>query len=333
MTLPTPDTDIVTLAKRFRKALEREEAAALERLINSYGLIYERVQDKVDLLLAQMADGQVTGSAVKRLERYKDLMQLINRELSRYQEYAGMEMQTVARNAVEVGIKDARSLAWSDPMVISTGWNNINPRVVEELTAFLDTAGPLYKRLSKLAPTVADKVSETIIRGIGLGDNPKTTARIITNSFGIGLDDSMRMMRTVQIYSHREANRASYLANSDVVEGWYWMSALDADSCCSCIAMHGTFHTNDETLDDHHNGLCTMLPATIGTKNPLSPGEEWFNNLPEDKQRAYMGNTKYDAWKGGKFEFSALSSTHEDEVYGTMRGETPLKDLIGESSE
>jgi hypothetical protein len=43
-----------------------------------------------------------------------------------------------------------------------------------------------------------------------------------------------------------------------------------------------------------------------------------------------MGATKFEAWKEGKFEFGNLSSTHTDDVYGEMRGETPLKDLIGE---
>ena len=74
-----------------------------------------------------------------------------------------------------------------------------------------------------------------------------------------------------------------------------------------------------------------MLPAVIGGKNPLQSGEDWFKSQPEDKQRAQFGSdTKWQAWKDGKFEFSALSSTHDDPVYGQMRTETPLRDLLGE---
>ena len=43
-----------------------------------------------------------------------------------------------------------------------------------------------------------------------------------------------------------------------------------------------------------------------------------------------MGAGKYDAWKDGKFDFNALSKEHENDVFGLMRSETPLKDLIGE---
>jgi hypothetical protein len=331
--MPKPVPDIIDLAKRFRRDLEREEAKALQRLIDSYGLIYERVQDKVDLLISQIAEQGLSKGGVKRLERYKELQQILRRELTRYQYFVGMEMQTVSLNAVEVGINNAKYLSFTDPLVVSSGWNTIDRRVVETLTGFLDTSGPLYKRLDKLAPTVADKVSATILQGVGIGQNPKVTARQIMNSFGVGLDDSMRMMRTVQIYSYREANRASYIANEDVVRGWYWMSALDPDSCLSCINMHGSFHTNDEVLDDHHNGFCTELPATIGSGNPLgsdTAGKEWFDKLPESEQRQRMGDSKYEAFKEGKFEFSQLSFTHEDEVYGQMRAEASLKSLLGQ---
>ena len=41
-----------------------------------------------------------------------------------------------------------------------------------------------------------------------------------------------------------------------------------------------------------------------------------------------MGEGKYEAYSAGQFEFSQLSREKEDEVYGLMRTETPLKDLV-----
>jgi len=97
--------------------------------------------------------------------------------------------------------------------------------------------------------------------------------------------------------------------------------------------MHGTYHTNDEVMDDHYNGHCAMLPVTIGSDNPLgsdTAGQDWFKSLDENKQRDLMGQGKYEAYKENKFELSQLSMQRQDEVYGTMRAVTPLKDLIGE---
>jgi hypothetical protein len=98
----------------------------------------------------------------------------------------------------------------------------------------------------------------------------------------------------------------------------------------SCIAQHGTWHPNTESLDDHYNGHCTALPSVIGVKNDITSGQDWFTSQDEGKQREIMGDARYEAWKDDKFQFSQLSSQHEDEVYGSMRTVTPLKDLLGE---
>ena len=140
------------------------------------------------------------------------------------------------------------------------------------------------------------------------------------------------MTRTVQLYSYREATRANYIANSDVVEGWIWHADLSPTTCAECIAMHGTFHANDETLNDHHNGRCSMIPVVKGFDRITEEGagEAWFNAQPESVQRDMLGPGKYEAWKEGQFDFSQLVSTQNDPVYGEMRVEATLKELLGE---
>ena len=325
--------NVIDLARKFREALVKRDMAVLQDLIETYQSMYATLQDKITLLtdaLAMMENPSVGG--LRRLDRYKDFIKQVEVELTKYQNYVEIQIRKAVSEEVLAGTTDARRLvmALGDEAVISGRWNNLNPSVIETVLGFTREDGALFQRLSKIAPTTAKSVANALVENIGLGKNPRTIAGIITKQMGVALTDALRMTRTVQVYAYREANRASYIANSDVVTGWYWMSALDAETCTACIAMHGTFHTNDETLDDHYNGMCTMIPAVIGGKSPLEQtGEDWFKSQPEEKQRQYMGDTKYEAWKEGKFEFSALSSQHDDDVYGTMRGEATLKDLIG----
>ncbi len=322
--------DIITLAKQMQAAIARNDEKALKQIINAYGTMYRRLQDKIDVLTLQIAKMDVpTKVAVKKLESYKTLINSINQELINFQGYAKTVMQQAASDAVKMGIANAKILTYAGNPAVIAGWNTLNPAAIETLFGFFSDGSALMKRLETLAPSNAQNVANTILDNIALGKNPKTIAGLIRGSLGGGLTDALRMTRTVQLYSYREANRASYIANSDVVQGWYWMSALDSNSCMACIAMHGTFHKLDETLNDHHNGMCTMIPAVIGAGNPLgTTGEKWFKSLPEDQQRTYMGKGKFEAWKEGKFEFGDLVSTHKDDVYGEMRGETPLKELI-----
>ncbi len=322
------------VAERLRKNQERAEAAELQRLINAYRKIIANTTDLRDALILEIAGmEEPTPAKVLRLQRYKRLIQETEAELSKYETYVRIGIGTAADNAIRDGQVDARTLVrlTAGEQGITAGFRTLPPETIRALLYFLDPDGPLYKRLALLPGYTSQQVADAIINGVGLGRNPKAIAREITRAFGMGLTDSMRMMRTVQIWSYREANRASYLANSDVVKGWQWMARLDGSVCCSCAAMHGSIHKLDEPLNDHHNGRCAMLPIVIGGKAPLEgTGKDWFDNLSEAEQRAIMGGGRLDAYKAGRFDFSQLSTERMNEIYGAMRSEATLKELVGE---
>jgi len=142
------------------------------------------------------------------------------------------------------------------------------------------------------------------------------------------------MVRTAQLYSYREASRATYLANSGVVEGWYWSAFHSPSTCMSCIVMDGSFHPNTETLNDHYNGRCAMIPKVKGFPPAIDKGsgQSWFKGQTPEIQKQMMGAKKWDAWKAGKFDLEDISKMVDDPVYGSMRVETSLKDLIGKST-
>jgi hypothetical protein len=327
-----PVTNIVELAKQFRKALEARDNKALNQIIQAYGSMYQRLQDKIKVLTLEMANIEnLTAANIRKLDSYKSLIVSIEKELTKFQGYAGTVMQQAANDAIKSGVTNARLLTLAGNPAVAVSFKNLNPKAIENLISYFGEGSALMKRLDLLAGENALRVAQTIIDNVALGKNPKTIAGLIKNSLGGGLTDALRMTRTVQIYSYREANRASYLANSDIVDGWYWYANLGANCCMSCVSMHGTFHTNDETLDDHHNGECSMLPKTIGSENPFTQsGEDWFKEQPETMQKQMMGDSKFEAWASGKFEFNQLSKETENDVYGMMRTVTPLKELIGE---
>jgi hypothetical protein len=143
--------------------------------------------------------------------------------------------------------------------------------------------------------------------------------------------DAVRMARTAQLWAYRESSRANYQANSDVVSGWQWYAELDG-ACASCVAMHGTIHSLDEVLNDHHHGRCTAIPVVLEQALiPESAGRDYFDGLSDEQKQGILGKGAFEAYQGGKFDFSQLSTVHNDDVYGEMRVVPSLKDLIGES--
>jgi hypothetical protein len=68
-------------------------------------------------------------------------------------------------------------------------------------------------------------------------------------------------------------------------------------------------------------------------ENPVADmqdGQTWFEDQDTATQKEIMGETKWQAWMDGKFEFGQLAQDTPNDVYGNMKTVTPLKDLIDE---
>jgi hypothetical protein len=323
---------VIDFANQFDAALARRDAAALTRIIKTYGEIYKALTDKIDALVLEIQARGETPNSVQRMGRYKELLRQTEDELEDFTAWLKTESGQVAAEAIKMGEFDAARLVGATvtgKAAVLAGFNRLPAGAIRQVLGFLDPSGPLYKRMKLLPGFTKEQVARAITEAVGLGYNPAKTASMIKDAFGSGLTDALRMTRTVQLYSYREASRASYVVNSDVVDGWTWFAHLmDSRTCLSCIAQHGTHHTNEETLNDHHNGRCSMIPRVKGFDSPVTQtGEDWFAGKSEAEQRAMMGEARFKAWQDGKFSFAQLSREQPDEVYGPMRSVTPLRDL------
>ena len=328
-----PQPDLIRLAEQLSAAAAKQDGQAMTRIARAYASMYARLAGQIEALAQQVADEQMTTGQLARLGRYKSLMTQIEGELSDLASFTKTELSTNAEAQVMRALRDSRSLITTTTQQagLTVGFNSLPTAAVTNLLGFLSPTSPLYARLKMLAPTHADEISKLFIDGIGLGWNPRKIAAAIRRRFGMGLVDALRMTRTAGLYAYREANRASYIANGDVVTGWYWMAAINNPNVCpSCLRMHGTFHPNTERLNDHHNGRCTMVPAVRGFKNPIDKtGEQIFNEMSDRDKQALLGRDYHTAWKDGLYSFTDISREQPNDVYGPMRTTTPLWQLLG----
>ena len=320
--MPTP----TELAQAFKAAIDRQDAAALTRLAKSYKALYERMQDKLDsYLLALSKLDAPTKAQAMRLTQYKKLMDALETELGKYAAYVEVEIRNNALAGVELAVKQTesylRTLGYTMPATLPT-------RAIVNMLGFLQEDSPLWKRLSLLGPENARKVADSLLEAVAFGYNPAKTAKMFETAMGGGLTDAMRMSRTAQLYATREANRAMYVANEDVVEGWIWWSSLDSGTCMACAIEHGTFHTNDESMDSHYSCRCTSIPHVKGYEYDSQKGVDWFKELDEKKQESMMGKSAFEAWKSGAFDLEDMATRRHDDVYGEMLATKPLSELI-----
>lgn len=327
---------------RMRKQLDSQDAKVIKRLVAAYGQSYKRLKPEIDALTEYMAaNPKMTAAQIKKSAAYRNLIRETERELGDYSAYLKTEAQAAADQAGRSGLSSGRLLMIvALAAALGIGVKDIPAATVKQappdalafLADYLRKDGPLWSKINALSGFHAEQIAQGIIERVGLGINPRDIGEWITDAYGMGLTDSLRIARTVQLYSYRQAQNAAQIANADVLQGVVWCAELgDGRACLSCVAQHGTVYPVGTICDDHHLGRCNMLPLVIGADNPITQtGEDWFMSQPESAQAEMMGPGKYTAWKEGKFEFSQLSTTHEDDVYGTMRVEASLKSLLGE---
>lgn len=343
-----PEHPVILAAERYRAQLLRMEREQAVRYVRLYGQIFNDLQPMIEALQAEISLMEEPSPAkVARLARWKALRRQIAEEVSRFGQFVDTDMTANAQEMIALGLQHGEQMVLAglpEPLAaaIRTQWNRLPVDAVRALMGFLAPGAPLHDALiNQLGEAVAGGVESALLKGIALGQNPRVVAEIIRRELGQALTWALRTARTAMLWAYREANRASYVANPGIVEGWIWHAKLgDNRTCMSCIAQHGTVHPPDEVLNDHHNGRCAMVPLTVSwealglrglpdTRPQVTSGRDWFNGLSEAEQRRQMGPAMFRAWKAGEVKWEDLSRTHDDQVYGSMRGAPSLRELLG----
>lgn len=335
---------IEELIKKQRKEIDRADAIVMQRLVEAYRAKYSVMRMNSEAMVAYIAaHPDMTTEQIKKSARYKELVGAYEDSLSEYSGYLKTEIDMSTKAGMTTGEKHALALIAAYGLKgRAVNINGLPPDVVNVMLKFLAPNSQLYQRIKQLAPYHAQQIAQSLIDAIIQGVNPLNTGKeriapllqiayqALAKDAGLALTDALRMARTAQLWAYRESSRASYMANQDVLSGWYWSAELDDSTCMSCIAQHGTFHEFDEQLDDHYNGRCAMIPAVKGIDSPISQtGVDWFNAQSEESQRAKMGAQYFEAYRGGAFTLEQLSRVVDDDTYGHMHGVTPLYELLG----
>ena len=319
---------IFALIARQRDEALKLDAETLRQVINAYGNMYAGLEGDVDALaLAIDRLEEPTLRQVQALPQYKRLIKNSGVALDKFTSYLETAIAAAALASIGLGLSHSSALV---NLFAGGGFQGVEANVIRELLEYLRADGPLYTRLRLLTGATVDQVIQAIIDGVSSGYNPRRIASLIQEYFGRGLTDALRNVRTVQLWSYRDAARGNYIATDGVVQGWIWYAELgDPRTCMSCVAQHGTVHPLNEQMNDHYNGRCVGLPYIPEFGNMVEQnGIDWFNSLSEAQQKEMMGLAKWQAWKDGKISLDQISQEVENDVYGKMRNEASLKQML-----
>ncbi len=338
-------SDLENAALRFRAQLLNRERRAASAMIQAYGESWQRIRPRLEDVQVAIAEARARGIAHSpawfyQEARYLALQAQIESELRRFvnmAEGATLANQRIAVTAAQESARALTELAMGTP--IGQVWNRLPTEAIEDLIGFAADGSPLRALFNAIVPGVADAMRDALASGLATGLNPRETARLLSRTYGIGLSRALRISRTETMRAYREATRRNYQNNTDIIAGWIWVSALDRRTCPSCWAMHGTAHGVDETLNDHPNGRCVMVPKTktwralgidADERMPeIRAGTDLFAELSPAAQQEILGPAMWLAWSNRAFALGDIVGTKRSAVWGDTRYARSLTEIVG----
>lgn len=225
---------------------------------------------------------------------------------------------------------------------------SISNLVLQVATKIVTTKAWITK-LSGWGSGYTDFITNMMLSGLLSGWGPKKTAtelrKVVEN---MPTYAARNLTRTLQLTSYREASLAMEEINGGFIEYKIRIAELDADTCLSCVALHGTRLEKGERVDDHFNGRCTEFyvveggprsPSFMqsdsrpGDRNfvPFQTGEEWLASMTPDRlaeQSSFAKSPgKLEAYQNGT-PIADFVGEYDDPVFGNMVVEKPLRDVV-----
>jgi len=341
--------DLFDIAEQHRRQLLQRERRAASEMVRAYGEAWKRIKARLDDLSEQIAQARARGEDVSpswlfQFERLQVLQRQVEAEIREFARFAETRIIAEQAEAVRAAQEHAEQLTLAGlgepPPGVTVTFARLPSDAVTDLVGFLQDGSPLRALLDELGPEASKAVRDALVAGVATGQNPRVIARQIRQALGGNLVRALTISRTEILRAYRESSRRSYQANSDVVKGWVWHSALGTRTCPACWAMHGTFHQLDEHLDDHVNGRCSAIPVTktwaeLGfrdvpeTSPEIPEGTDLFEKLSDADKEKILGKAGFQAYKAGAVTLEDFVGRKRSREWGTMRYTRSLRDILG----
>lgn len=331
-----PEPLVITVMNRFKADLMRREAAQMRSMARRWRQTEAALLDQAELFALRVKENGLTASQLRdarfMLDRSQSLLRQARRDLAKYVDYAGPLIETGQRQAAAGGIQSANAAinAIASEAGVNIEFNRLPVAAVENMVGLAGDNSPLTTLLESSYGAGVDGMFTELIRATALGKNPReTAARMVREGYSQSLTRMMVIARTEQLRVYREAARQAY-QESGVVESFRRLATRDSRACAACLMADGEEYELNQTLREHPQGRCTIIPTVTGFP-PVQweKGPDWFVKQSPETQAVILGRGKYAAWRDGKFDLDQLVSVRTNATWGDSLQPTPLRDLVG----
>lgn len=346
----TPET--MRLVERLRSQVDQLADGVTRQLTGAWVRAWEELVDAflaaVDELIAAAEGGRwPTRMQIARSVRLQAALEAAERSLRRLAATVEREIGDAVSEAVQLGAHGQAQIIGSQVPPVAGSLADLAMRFDRVSAMTLDwivarTSQHIHARTWPLATDAVEAMKRSLVRGVAVGDNPRTAARDmvkrVEGDFNGGLTRAAVIARTEILDAHRSAAKSSQDANSDVLGGWVWSARLDTRTCPSCWAMHGTVHPLSEPGPlDHQQGRCSRTPKTKTWRelgfdidepaDVILDARSIFDSLPEADRLQIMGARRLSMLDAGEIDWPDLPVRKENPEWRTSYHVRPVRDL------
>lgn len=333
---PLGAPSVVLIALQHKVELLLQEQGQMQDMARRWLGVESALEAQITALAEELAQMRDAGKSIEawrvyRLERYQTLLTQAERQIAGYSGYAGKLIAGRQLELAGLGIEHAaeaiRMYQLDAGGRIGAYFNVLPIEAVENLIGFAGDGSPLNTLLRASWPDAADALTQALIDGTALGRNPRDVARDMRDGLSTGLDRMLTIARTEELRTYREAARSQYL-ESGLVTSYKRIAAFDA--CMACIAMDGEVSDVEDLLEVHPNDRCSMIPIVEGLPEiQYQSAADRFLELPEDEQRARMGDGAFELFSAGQISMSDFAVHSESADWGPSIHTATLAELGG----
>jgi SPP1 gp7 family putative phage head morphogenesis protein len=330
------------LAQRLRTDLAKITDARTRDLtaawVRAWDTVAGDLEAAVQELLANAQGGMLSRAAILRSRRLAIALDAIARQLTQLTDDAGIQITADLTTVVQQASAAQEAIIASQlPKAAAALITADVP--VQALSAIVQrSTETVTSSLWPISSEADAAIRRGLVRGLANGSNPNKVARDIIRGteghFNGGLSRALTIARTEILDAYRDAAKESHQANADVLDGWIWLTKLDALTCPACLGMAGSEHPLDESgPDGHQNCRCARMPKTktwaelgidLDEPAPATPdAEAWFSALDEATQRQILGPARYAAWAAGNYPLSKWATVRHNDGWRRSYVPTP----------
>lgn len=325
---------IVDVMAAYRASILRNEAEQMRRMAARWRDVEQALLAEMELVANDVLERRDAGKAIDRetllrIERYQVLLRDLRIQLLRFGDDAEREITAAQRTLARTGIQQAGDLIRLAAGSREIGFNRLAFEAVENMIGLAGDGSPLNTLLRDAFGQGFEAMTDHLIRATALGRNPRQTADMMAMGNRQAFNRILTIARTEQLRVYREASRQQY-ETSGVVQGFRRLATKDARTCPACLMADGEMYEPGETLREHPNGRCAMVPAVIGMPAiQWQRGPDWFRAQDAKTQRSILGPGRYEAWRAGKFDLDQLAQVRRNATWGDSVQVAPLHELTG----